>query len=238
MGVICGVALSGADIYLCGDSTICNYKSKFAPLSGWGMALQNLCVDGVKVVNEGSSGATSRTIRIRGNWKRIIDNVRPGDYVVIQFGHNDQKKNTQKRPNIHCGLKTAYPANLTAFINEVRAKKAHPVLATSICRRTFRKGKLVDGAHLRDYCEAAIAVGKKENVPVIDMNKLTTKKVAALGDAGSRKIYNHLKPGESPNWPKGRKDNTHLNATGAKIFAKIFVDEVKAQKLPMAALFR
>ncbi len=227
------------DIYLLGDSTICKYGEKRAPLMGWGMALPQYCKPGVNVINEGSSGASSWTIQDRGNWDNVINKMKAGDFVVIQFGHNDQKKFDPKKPHNHCSLAERYPANLTKFIREIKAKGGNPVIATSIVRLTFDKktGELADKAGLRAYCDAAIKVAEKEGVPCVDMNKLTTDLVKKLGPEESKKFYMILAPGASPNYPKGQKDSTHLQAEGAQTYAGLFVQAAKDQKLPIAELF-
>jgi len=239
--LLCCIAGSvmAADIYLLGDSTICKYKENRAPLTGWGMALPAYCKPGVKVVNEGSSGASSWTIQDRGNWGRVIKSVKAGDFVVIQFGHNDQKPFDPKKPHNHCSLEDKYPANLTFFIREIKAKGGNPVIATSIVRRTFSKktGELTDKNNLRAYCDAAIKVAEKEGVPYVDMNKLTTDLVKKIGPEESKKFYMILAPGESPNYPDGKNDTTHLQAYGAKTYAGLFVEEAKAKKLAIADLF-
>ncbi len=232
----------GTDIYLCGDSTICHYSGRYAPKAGWGMKLKSFCVQGVEVINLGAPGATTQSIRMTHKlWDKLINKIKPGDFVVIQFGHNDQKPNNPKKPNhVHCGVNDLYPANLAAFIHEVKAKKAFPVLATPICRRIYKDGKFFDPTKptLREYSDAAMAIAKKENIPVVDMNGLTTEMIVNAGEEGSKKFYMILKPGEFPNYPKGSNDLTHLNTNGAEIFASLFVEDAKKQKLPIAKLFK
>jgi len=231
---------ASAAICLLGDSTICSYPETEAPLKGWGMALQQYCIPGVKVINEGSSGASTWMIQDRGNWRNVIRGLKAGDFVVLQFGHNDQKEFDPEEPHLHCSLEERYPANLTMFIREIRAKGGNPVIATSIVRRTFdeKTGELQDKSGLRAYCEAAIRVAETERVPCIDMNELTADLVRHLGPEESKKFYMNLEPGESPNYPDGQNDNTHLQARGAETYAGLFVQAAKERGLPIAELFR
>ncbi len=230
-----------ATIHLAGDSTCANYPASRAPLTGWGMVLKDY-VDPAyaKVNNQAFSGASTNSYIYSGTWDKLMKQIKPGDFVVIQFGHNDAgaKKNTKR----YADVKTAYPANLTRFIKDVRARKAYPILATSIVRCVF-KGNRIKSDSLRKYCAAMITVAKKENVPLIDINTLTRAQWNKIGEKEAYKlylgpVYTKVKPG-SKDKPKFRYDDrTHLSTAGAHVVAKMFVIECKNQKLPIAAYFK
>lgn len=227
-------------ILMAGDSTMEDYPPEKAPQTGWGTLLKKFCKESVTVRNFGVSGASTKSCRESGTWKALLDETATGDFVIIQFGHNDHKPNDK----YYSDAVKAYPENLRLFIREVKDKGANPVLVTSIPRRTFLPDGVPDdwdpegGYGLRYYSAAAMVVAAQENVPVVNMNLLMTLTLQKMGDAGSRNLYNHLAKGVSKNYPDGRADDTHLNASGAELCAKIFVDEAKRRKLPVAALLK
>lgn len=228
--------LSAADIYLAGDSTCSYYPDKRAPLTGWGQTLQSLCVDSVHVHNHAVSGTSTVSFRSRKYWDKMLAKVKKGDYVVIQFGHNDS---AVKDPKRFSDPATTYRDNLRAFIKEVRAKEANPVLVSSIPFCQFdKKGKFSTRPSLTKYTDAAKIVATEEKVPFVDMQAIGAEKLAAMKQEEAQNLYMILKPGDSPNYPKGRKDITHLQKGGAEMFANWFVEDVKAQKLPIAECFR
>ena len=225
----CAAMLGAADIFLVGDSTCASYNAKLAPLTGWGQVLQNFCQKGTKVHNHAISGASSKSFIDSKAWAKMLAKVKKGDFVVIQFGHNDSKKNNEKKYTSPGGT---YDANLKKFISEVRAKGAFPMIATSISRANFAKDKIkIDG--LAPYCASSVAVAKAENVPLVDLNGATMKLFNTLGKAGTEKLFMC-----STGIEKRKNDRTHLNQKGAAEIAKLFVDGAKTQKLPLAACFK
>jgi len=229
-------------IWMIGDSITQTYKPQLAPLAGIGQALPQFCKPGVKVANRAVSGKSTKSFRDLGYWKPAIDGIKKDDYLLIKFGHNDQKK---KKPKVYAEAKTAYRENLTTFIKEARAKGAHPVLITSMCRRVFnKKGDL--RRSLKDYPKYCRLVAKEQNVPLIDLNNISFAKISAMSKDESKKLYNHLpKNSKYPYWNKksrknknGHIDNSHLNLNGAKIVAGWLVNDAKKQKLKLAKLFK
>lgn len=227
-------ALAGnaANLYMAGDSTLHSRKVtkpgagiEETCLGSWGDELENYVKPGVKIVNLAMSGRSTKSFIDEGRWDKLIKQVQSGDYVFIQFGHNDQKKN---KPKVYAAADGAYRENLTRFAKEVRAKGGKPVFGTSMVRRTFDKqGKIRDG--LGAYPETVRKLGKELGVPVVDMNAFTRKKVEATPQEESIKWYR-----ASVN----KTDFTHPTKEGAKVFAKLFVDDVKQNKLELAELFK
>lgn len=226
--------LGAANIVLVGDSTMTNYPAKRAPLTGWGMKLPALCKDGVKVRNVARSGASAKSYREK-LWAKAIAQVKKGDFVFIQFGHNDRSKKNDR----YSDPNSDYQDYLRGFIAEVKAKGATPVLltATPVCR--FNKAnKMVNSGTHHKYNEATRKVAKECGVELIDHNKLLLAEFGPLGKEKAEKYYMNLAPGEFPAYPKGKKDNTHLRDTGAEVAAKLAVKNAKAQKLKVAELFK
>lgn len=220
-------------IWMVGDSTMANYSSKRAPMEGWGQALPQYCKPEVKVENKAVGGRSSKSFIAEKRFSAITDKMQKGDYLIIQFGHNDQKKEDQNR---YTDPESTFPEHLMIYINTAREKGVTPVLATSIARRLFKDGKLRQS--LGGYPDAIRKLAKEQNIAMVDLNQITMDEFQKLGDEGSIKLFNHLEPGESQNYPKGSKDNSHLNTEGAKTIAGWFVDDAKKQKLPIAELFK
>ena len=228
-------------IHLAGDSTCANYAASSA-LTGWGQVLNEYCKSDVRVNNMAKSGCSTQSFIYQKRWDALIDSVKPGDYVIVQFGHNDGKKDKR-----FADAKTTYSANLKKFIADIRARKANPVIATSISRCVFKKGKIAPSG-LDRYREAAIAVAKAENVPVIDLNRITADKFNAMGEekafAYFRGTYGvapakKKQPAKTnAKQPKKRTDRTHLKRNGALEVSGWFVADCKAQKLPIANCFK
>lgn len=215
-------------IYTIGDSTMANKKPEVYPETGWCQVLQQYFNPAATVKNHAVNGRSTKSFIDEKRWQAVLDSLQPGDYVFIQFGHNDQKIKDSTR---FTGPFGTYSENLEKFVTETRAKGANPVLFTSIVRRKFGdNGKLTD-TH-GDYPVATRQVAKKMNVPLIDMQKLTENWVNSLGDEPSKAMFLWTEPSEK--FPEGRKDDTHLSEIGAKEVARLAVEEFKRQNLAFA----
>lgn len=221
-------------IFVAGDSTAANYSKARAPMTGWAQVLNHYTEKGVRVENRAAGGRSTKSFRDEKRWDRILNDLKPGDYVMIQFGHNDQKKD---KPAVYAAAETDYRNNLKRFIAEVRAKKANPVLLTSVARRVFNKqGKLWQS--LGKYPQVTREVAKETGTPLIDANKLTMDWLTKAGPDASIAFFTHVKPGEFSGYPKGSKDNTHFRDKGAEAVAKMIVEDAKRQKLEISKCFK
>ena len=215
-------------IYTIGDSTMANKKAEVYPETGWGQVFQDYFDSGVKVANHAVNGRTSKSFLTEGRWKVVMDSIRRGDYVFIQFGHNDEKID---KPLLYTDPQTTYQQNLEKYVAETRKKGATPILLTPIVRRKFDEtGKLVD-THGK-YPEAVRELASRLKVRFIDMQVLTLNLVEPMGDEPSKKIYLWTSPDQK--FPEGRKDDTHLSVGGAKAFAGLVAREVAKMKVPLA----
>lgn len=215
-------------LYIAGDSTAANKAADRRPETGWGEMLQkHFDPAKVKVVNEAKNGRSTKSFIDEGLWQSIIDRLKKDDWVVIEFGHNDEKKD---KPAIYASPED-YKANLVRFISETRAKGATPVLLTPISRRKFEKG--VPAKTHGEYPDAVKAVGKEQGVAVIDMESKSAAVLARYGDEGSRKLFLQLKPGENTHYPTGVEDNTHFNPNGADEMAALLVEGIREDKLKL-----
>lgn len=215
-------------VWLIGDSTMSIKEIKAYPETGWGMPFQYFFDSTVTVDDRAKNGRSTRTFIEEGLWQPVVDNMSEGDYVFIQFGHNDEVETKKSYTT-----KEQFTANLTRYVNESRAKKAVPVLLTPVARRKFDAGGNVAGTH--DVYSALVReTAKKLNVPLIDLDAKGQALLQSMGVEGSTYLFNHLQPGEHPNYPEGKIDDTHFSELGARKIAEIVLAEIKALKLPLA----
>jgi len=219
-------------VWLAGDSTMAQKQPDKRPETGWGEALQP-CFDStqVRVANRAMNGRSTRSFVAEGRWKAIVDSLKAGDYVFIQFGHNDEKVGTANYSS-----PDDYRRNLVHFVDDVRARGGHPVLFTPVVRRRF------DGAHLVDthgaYPDAARAAASEAHVPLVDMTRTSAALVEPLGPDSSRALWLHLEPGANANYPAGVHDDTHFNPRGAERMAGLAIDALRALHLELATQLR
>jgi lysophospholipase L1-like esterase len=214
-------------IFIAGDSTAQTYNEKRDGLiKGWGQMLALFFNENVEVVNRAIGGRSTNSFIAEGRWDRLISEVKAGDYVFIQFGHND----ASTRPERHTSYEE-YARNLVRMIDDVRQKQATPVLLTSVVMRTFVNGHLTDD-RLKGYPVITRRVAKEQNAPMIDINLRTSDFVTMLGDEGSKPYYRWVEPGEDPTKPEGLKDDTHMMEKGAKQVALFVAEGIMELDLP------
>lgn len=208
-------------ILLAGDSTVANCPTYEYPMSGWGARLPRHVYSWAAVHNFAKGGASTESFREEGLWGQLLETAAEGDLVLIQFGHNDQKK-------VHLAARTGYAANLRAMVAEVRDLGAVPVLCTSVERRHFLGGP-ASGAvledSLEDYPDVVRELALELQLPAVDLNAWTRALYVELGVAESQSLFCHFGPGEHAFWPAGLADNTHFSQRGASLVAA----EVAAQ---------
>ncbi len=225
-------------IFMAGDSTMADkslYHSTSDPVTGemipdewpergWGQLLPEYFGKNVVIDNRAKNGRSTSTFIAEGLWDKLINDVQKGDYVVIQFGHNDESeaKKSYTPP-------ADFKKNLERFIDEVQAKKAIPVLCTPVERRKFENGILQDthGAYPGYIREVA----ESKKVLFIDLQLKTRELLQKQGEESSKKLFMHVASGVNRNFPKGIEDNTHFNSTGANAVAGLFVEGLKEQKV-------
>jgi lysophospholipase L1-like esterase len=219
-------------IWLIGDSTVCDYSANRHPMMGWGQGLKKFCKPGVKINNRAVGGRSTKSFIDEKRWDKVMAGLQKGDFVFIQFGHNDQKK---KQEVLYTDPNGSYKDYLKKYIADARSKGAEPILVTSVARRIIKDGKIVNS--LGKYPDAMKDVAKETNTPLIDLNSISLQEFNKLGGEGTRNVFLHLKPGESPNYPKGSKDNSHFSEKGAELIAGWIVADAKKQNLKIAELF-
>jgi DNA sulfur modification protein DndE len=207
-------------IFLIGDSTCANKNPYDAPETGWGQVLPELFTNAVEIQNHAVNGRSTRSFRNQGLWRRVYDQLHQGDFVFIQFGHNDQKESDTTR---YAAAQTDYRKNLIRYIEETQAKGATPVLFTPVMRRKFdESGKFVD--QHGEYPVVVREIAKQYNITLIDMHTSSKKVIEQHGVEGSKKIFMNVAAGIYPKFPKGIEDNTHFTAYGARLMANLAAD--------------
>lgn len=211
-------------IFMAGDSTM-SLKPLFPgqPERGWGQLLPLYFKEDVRIQNLAKNGRSTKSFRDEGRWQSLVDQIKPGDFVIIQFGHNDEKQADPQRYSAAFG---AFQKNLEQFIEEVRAKKGQPILATPIVRRSFAASGELNDTH-GDYSIAVRKVAAGQNVPLLDLDKRSATLIRGLGAEPSKKLYLWCEPGEFASLPNGKKDDTHLNAFGASRICDLVVEEIR-----------
>jgi lysophospholipase L1-like esterase len=214
-------------IYLAGDSTMAQKLTEKRPETGWGEALQKFFPeDRVRVDNHAVNGRSTRSFIEEKRWQTIIEKLKAGDYVLIQFGHNDAAKNRPERYT----TPEDYGKNLVRFIIEVREKKAHPILLTPVMRRRFDAQGNFQDSH-GEYPDIVRSVAAANKVPLIDMHRKSERLLKQYGAEESKRLFLHLKPDENTNYPKGIEDNTHFSPLGAELMAELAVEGIRETKL-------
>lgn len=221
-------------VFLAGDSTMAEKLAEKRPETGWGELLQGHFKEGkVRVENHAKNGRSTRTFIEEGRWQALIDKLKKGDYVLIQFGHNDQSKEKVERYT----SPEAYRANLVQFVHDVREKKAVPVLLTPVMRRRFNEqGEFYDSHG--EYPDIVRGVVAEYKVPLIDLHRKSEQVIKQYGMERSKQLFLWLEPEENPNYPKGVQDNTHFSPQGAEIIAGLVVEGIREQKLGLAKFLK
>lgn len=219
-------------IFLCGNSTVVDQELE--PWASWGQMIPRWFTDCVAISNHAESGLTARTF-INGNrLEKILSMLKPGDYVVCEFGHNDQK---EKRPGDGAYYHFAY--HLKIFIDRVRAAGGNIIFITPTQRRFFDEAThtKIQETHL-DYPDAMRSVAQREGVPVIELHDMTRDFFETLGFEGSKRALVHYPANTFPGQDKALADNTHFNPYGAYEVAKMVVMGIKQLQLPMVSGLR
>lgn len=216
-------------VWLIGDSTMSNKEIKAYPETGWGMPFKYFFDSTVVVDNRAKNGRSTKSFLEEGLWKPVVENLSEGDYVFIQFGHNDEGKEKVGRYT----TPDEYKANLVKYINESRSKKAIPVLITPVARRTFDStGKIKESHPI--YSDVVREVAKQLHVPMIDLDEKSKALYEQMGPEAAKYLFNYLQPNEHPNYPDGHKDDTHFSELGARKIAEIVLAEIKNLNIDLA----
>jgi pectinesterase len=244
-------------IFVIGDSTAANKDISNGKMErGWAMVLQSYFDDNIVVDNHALNGRSSLSFLNEGRWDKVIEKMKPGDYVIIQFGHNDEKPKADR----HTDPGSTFDYNLARYVRETREHGGIPVLMNCVVRRnffvnapendddeklrtqTFKDGvKMVEGDSLIDthglYRVAPRDVAKRMNVHFVDANQITHDLEQGLGTEASKKLHMWFLPNTEPSEPKGKQDNTHYSIYGAHTVAKLLADAL-CEEIPVLKKYR
>ena len=220
-------------IWMIGDSTMSKKEVKAFPETGWGMPFSNFWDSTVTIENRAANGRSTKSFLAENRWQPILDKIRPGDYVLIQFGHNDESEEKGERYS----KLSEFKANLKKYVTEARNKKAVPILFTPVGRRKFDSNGHVMETHA-EFAELVKQVGKENMVYVMDLNAKSKELYEQLGPINSKLLFNYVQPGEHPNYPDGKEDDTHFNELGARRIAELILQEIRDQFPELAKRIR
>lgn len=235
-------------IFVIGDSTAAEKSHPSTnPERGWAMVLQGCFDESILVDNHAVNGRSSKSFRDEGRWQKVLERICPGDYVIIQFGHNDEKPD----PKRHTDVGSTFDDNLVRYVEETRSKGGIPILMNAVARRlwyvetmkneddeklrgtTFTGEEIINSDTLVDthgaYAVVPRLIAQKLDVVFVDANKVTHDIETRMGAVDSRRLHMWFKPGEVASIPKGRQDNTHYNALGAHVVANALADALAEQ---------
>ncbi len=208
------------NIWMIGDSTMAWKKPSRAPESGWGEGLKTFIKETATIHNHAASGRSTLSFINEGRWQVVLDSLKKGDFLVIQFGHNDEKPD----PKLHTEPFGSFKINLIRFITEARSKGVQPIVCSSVVRRHFTEDGKLEDTH-GDYIPAAKEAATQTNTPYVDMKALSKDLVLRMGPDYSKAIYN---------FSSRKQDSTHPNERGAMVIAYLFAKEVATKQLPLA----
>ena len=211
-------------VYCIGDSTMADKKDpERNPEHGWAQVLQPFFNDNIVIINKAVNGRSTKSFINEKRWDSVYNKLKKGDYVFIEFGHNDEKiEDSTRYTNPH----TAYRHNLIRFVKESREKGAIPILLTSIARRNFNEKGVLVPTH-GDYPLETRLAAQQYNVPFIDLEYHTELLEQSYGPEKSKQLHLHFKAGENAYYDKDKADDTHLSKKGAVEVAGIVVKQLK-----------
>jgi DNA sulfur modification protein DndE len=198
-------------VFLIGDSTMADKLQADFPETGWGMPFSHLFNDAVEVQNHAYNGRSTKSFRTEGRWKKVFQQIKKGDYVLIQFGHNDAKASDTSR---YAAAQTDFRENLTRYVAETRSKGGIPILLTPTQRRKFDSTGVFVDQHA-DYPAVVREVAIREKVLLIDIEKESKKYISSEGPEGAKKMFLHYPVGIFKKFMKGVADDTHFSPFGA-----------------------
>jgi lysophospholipase L1-like esterase len=230
MGVAALASAAQTQVFIAGDSTASEWPPESYPQLGWGMVLKCAFGEDVVVRNYAQSGRSSKSFIAQGFFSQIENELQPGDTLLIQFGHNDEKVDD---PTRFTAPESDYRVWLKRYVDMARAKGAQPVLITPVARRKFEKGVLVD-TH-GPYAKAVREVAAQTNTPLIDLAADSMQWISGLGDQASRAYFLVYTPEDHvARFPNGNEDNTHFNERGARRVANLVATRLAELQLPIS----
>ncbi|MES2317085.1 MAG: SGNH/GDSL hydrolase family protein [Pseudomonadota bacterium] len=234
LAVILGIsgpqAAAAPVVYLAGDSTVMTNGANTYPQQGWGGRIRDYFTTGVAFSNRAVGGRSSKSFIDEGRLASILGVIKPGDYLFVQFGHND----VYSDPKLHTDPFTTYKTYLALYIDQARQYGAIPVLVTPVGRQRYDS----TGKFINDFVDRTTAMkqlASEKNVPLIDLNAKSISFYNGVGVQATTDVFNWLSAGQYPNFPNGVSDITHFQEYGAGQIARLVIQGVEENKLAMRA---
>ncbi len=216
-------------VFMIGDSTMADKPLEDNPERGWGQIFPEFFTDDVRIENHARNGRSTGSFIREGRWDTVMARLHAGDYVIIQFGHNDQSKEKGDRYT----PPETFKENLRRFVRETRSREAYPILCTPIMRRRFDSTGTFYDVH-GVYPDLVRGAAAELDVPLVDMHRLSEKVIIEHGPEGSKRIFLWIAPGVFASLPEGKQDNTHFSEYGARLMARLAVEALEAMDHPLA----
>jgi lysophospholipase L1-like esterase len=227
--------LATPTVWVIGDSTASIYTADLYPRTGWAQPLQDYFAPACATIQDKAlSGRSSKSFYDEGSWTPVRDALRAGDYVLIQFGHNDEKTDD---PTRYTDPATTYPQYLSMYVDDTRARGATPILLTSINRNKWASATTLSDTH-GAYPPAVRQLAAARQVSLVDATALTKVYFERIGMAATTALFMDLAPGQFPNYPDGNTDDTHLQEKGARTIAQMVLADLARQALPLGTLVK
>lgn len=207
-------------VFLAGDSTVQTYGPEKAPQAGWGQYIGDSFRENVRVVNRSMAARSSKTFVEEGRLASILNDIGPGDWLLVQMGHNDANR---EKPERYTDPETEFPRYLRLYLDGAREKGAFPLLVTPIARLHWESGVFLND--FPKYCKAMKRLGREENVPVVDLMSLWRQKLQRTGPEAARAWYMAFVNGT---------DLTHFNQTGAREAAAVLAGGIRRSGISLA----
>jgi DNA sulfur modification protein DndE len=218
-------------IFIASDSTAQTYKAERYPQTGWGQMLPCALDPDVRVENRAMGGRSTRTFIGEGRWDRLMADLKPGDTVLIQFGHNDASRN---KPERFVEAATGYRDNLLRFVWQVRGAGGIPVLITPVARRSFDESGRAK-ADFASYSAVVREVASATDTRLIDLEALSRAWIDRVGKTGSEPYFLHYPKGKYAAFKDGIADDTHFSEVGARGVADLVAQGLRNLDLPVSS---
>ncbi|WP_026342508.1 rhamnogalacturonan acetylesterase [Paenibacillus fonticola] len=219
-------------LFIAGDSTAALKGAAEKPMTGWGEYIQDYFQSSVRVDNRAINGRSTKSFLAEGRLAAIEQDFRAGDYLFIQFGHNDEKT---EDPSRYTDPNGAYRLNLKRFIDSARERGGTPVLLTSVSRRRYLEDGELDPFAVGEYPSAMREVASETGTPLLDIFTASQQLYKAFGVEGSKRLLMHLPEQAHPNYPAGIADDTHFSDAGAQQIARLVAEAIQ-QSTELSAL--
>jgi len=222
-------------IYMVGNSTMSDKPFNDGnPEKGWGQIFPVYFKKGIRIENHAVNGRSTKSFLDEGRWEVVQERITPGDYIIIEFGHNDAKQEDPKR---FAEAQTTYRWNLEKFVDETRDNGGIPILATPIVRRRFDEKGIFYDVH-GEYPEVVREVAEEKNVILLDLHEKSEAMLIQYGEENSKQLFLHIAPGEYSSLPDGKTDDTHFSGTGAFRICDFVAQEIRLKIPELAGYLR